>query len=406
MSELIDKCFSPAKINSLELRNRVIKAATFEGKTPDAVPTERLIDFHMGIAEGGTAMTTLAYCGAEADGRLAANMMYMGEYIRDPLTSMIQRIQSTGCKVSGQLAHCGGFSKNKELTKRRPKGPSFTLNMLGAPYGMFFAGGMNAADMEDFVSAYAEAATFMKSVGFDCIELHFGHGYGLSQFISPLTNRRKDEYGGSLTNRMRMPLRVLDAVRRAVGDDFPIIGKISLTDGVRGGINYDDAVEIASMLDKAGIDGIVTSGGTSSFNPMLMFRGDNMSKTMLEYEKNPMMRLVLRALGNSFFRNYPYEETYFLEQAKRVRDKVDTNVIYIGGVSTNESIEKVMGAGFDFIQLGRTLIADPSFVKNASADLNYKNPCTHCNQCVGLIDSPEGTHCVLPSAMPGTLKTG
>ena len=395
MSDALNKCFSPATINSLTLKNRIIKSATFEGMSPGAVPSERLNQLHCGIAEGGTAMTTLAYCGSEADGRLHENMMSMEEYVRDPLSQLIQNIHDSGAMVSGQLAHCGGFSKNRQLKRKRPLGPSFGLNMLGLAYGMIFTGAMTHKDIDNLVATFGEAAGFMKSVGFDCIEMHFGHGYGLSQFISPKTNKRSDEFGGSLSNRMKVPLRALEAARKAVGDDFPIIGKISLTDGVKGGIHYDDAVEIAKMLDQAGIDGIVTSGGTSSMNPMIMFRGDNMSKGMIEQEKNPIMKLGLMMMGPKLFRDYPYQEVYFLEQAKRVREAVQCNVIYIGGVCTNESIETVMNAGFDFIQLGRGLLADPNFVNNAVANNNYKNPCTHCNRCVAYIDHPEGIRCVL-----------
>lgn len=394
-SKALEQCFSTGQINSLSLKNRIIKSATFEGMSKDGIPSQRLKDFHLNIAAGGTAMTTLAYCGAEADGRLHENMMYMGEYIRSPLTTFIEELHQAGTKVSGQLAHCGGFSKNKKLQKTRPLGPSWGINMLGLAYGMFLTGKMNHRDIDQLVESFAEAATFMQSVGFDCIEIHFGHGYGLSQFISPITNKRKDEYGGSLENRMRLPLRVLAAVRQAVGDDFPLLGKISLTDGVRGGIHYDDAVQVAQMLDAAGIDGIITSGGTSSMNPMIMFRGDNIAHGLIENEKNPIMKLGLKLMGPKMFKDYPYKEMYFLEQAKKVRASVKCKVIYIGGVCSNTSLATLMQAGFDFVQLGRGLIADPDFVKHAQADKHYINRCTHCNRCVSLIDDPQGIRCVL-----------
>ncbi len=396
MSQPLDKCFSEARINGLTLKNRIIKAATYEGMTQNALPTQKLHKFHVDIAKGGTAMTTLAYCATEADGRIHSNMMYMDEYIRQPLSQLVDDIHSAGAKVSGQLAHCGNFSKNKDLNKSRPQGPSFTLNMIGLPHGMIFADAMSHKDIDQFIQTYENAARFMKSVGFDCIEIHFGHGYGLSQFISPKTNKRTDEFGGALKNRMKVPIRALAAVRKAVGESFPVIGKISLTDGVRGGSHYDDAVEIAGMLDEAGIDGIITSGGTSSMNPMIMFRGDTILQGMIKQEKNPLMRMGLKLMGPKLFREYPYHEIYFLEQAKRVRQRVKCNVIYIGGVSTNESISTLMQEGFDFIQLGRGLIADPDFVKHAMQNKNYINRCIHCNECVCLIDDPDGIRCTLP----------
>jgi 2,4-dienoyl-CoA reductase-like NADH-dependent reductase (Old Yellow Enzyme family) len=395
MSAMLDKCFSPAQLNGITLKNRIIKAATFEGKTPGGLPGERLRDFHVRVAQGDTAMTTIGYCAAEADGRINERMMYMDEYNRPQLQALIEDIQQAGSLVSGQLSHCGNFSGNKEFTGKRPMGPSRGINMLGLVKGLPFAGEMSHADIDRRVQVFARAAVYMKSVGFDAIEIHFGHGYGISQFISPKTNHRTDEYGGSLENRMRLPLRILEAVRKAVGDEYPILGKISMSDGVRGGVTYEESVEIASMLDKGGIDAIICSGGTSSMNPMLLFRGDSIVKGMIEQEKNILMKIGLKLMGPKLFKVYPYEEMYFLEHAKKIRDRVKCQVVYIGGVCTNDSIEQVMSAGFDFIQIGRGLLYDPDFVKNAMAQADYRNGCTHCNKCAALIDHPDGIRCVL-----------
>lgn len=393
MTQYLDKCFAPASLNGLQLPNRFIKAGTYEGMTPKGHPSQALQNFHERIAEGGIGMTTIGYCAVEADGRLNENMLYMHEGIRAPITSLINGIHAKGAKVSGQMGHGGGFSKNRELKRKRPLGPSFGLNALGVAFGMVFCDAMTHADIKAMVQAYHDAAVFMKSVGFDALEIHFGHGYGLCQFMSPKTNRRTDEYGGSLQNRMRLPLEVLAAVRKAVGESFPIIGKISLTEGVRGGLDYDDAVAISIMLDKGGIDGIITSGGTSTMNPMIMFRGGNMYKPMLAAEKNLLMKLMIRIAGPRLFKDYPYEELYFLEQAKRIREKVQCNMIYVGGASTNESFEQLMREGFDFIQLGRSLLSDPDLPRLAKANAGYKSRCLHCNECVATIEHPNGIHC-------------
>lgn len=388
-------CFSPGAINGLALKNRFIKAATFEGMTPGGIPSPRLKDFHCRIAQGGVAMTTLAYCAPEPDGRLHENTMFLDEHVRESLSSLIMDIQRAGTKISGQLTHCGSFTRNRQLRGKRSLGPSAGLNLLGMAHGMPFCSAMRTRDIDALVENFGRAAAFMKSVGFDCVELHFGHGYALCQFISPKTNRRTDEYGGSLENRMRLPLRVLEAVRDAVGDELPIIGKISLTEGARNGLKYDEAVEVARMLDGAGIDGIVTSGGSSTMNPMIMFRGDNISKALLEHEKNPLARLGIRLMRRRMFPDYAYRELYFLDHAKRVRDAVQCKVIYIGGAATRASFDTLMAQGFDFIQLGRALLADPDCVLHAQRVADYVNPCTHCNRCVGYIDHPEGIRCVL-----------
>ena len=389
----IADCFSPASINDLELKNRFIKAGTFENMTPSGVPGAALNNFHGTLADGGIAMTTLGYCAVEADGRLNEGMMYMHEGIRPQLTALVSDLHSRGTKVSGQMARCGGFSKNSELRRRRPLGPSFGLNGLGLSRGMLFCDAMSLSDIDELIQHYYQAAVFMKSVGFDALEIHFGHGYGLCQFMSPKTNKRKDNYGGSFENRMRLPLQVLAAVRDAVGNDFPLLAKISMTEGVRGGLHYDDAIEISKLLDSAGIDGIITSGGTSTMNPMIMFRGGNILPGMLRTEKSRVMRLALRMMGKSMFKDYPYHELYFLKQAKRIRDAVSCKMIYVGGASSNASFATLMEQGFDFIQLGRTLLSDPDLPNRAQTNANFISRCTHCNDCVSTIESPQGIHC-------------
>ena len=398
MSDYLQRAFSPATLGKLELKNRIIKAATFEGKTPDGVPGDLLLQFHKQIVRGGTAMTTLGYCTTEADGRINDQMLWIDEIHRRQLTDIISELKllAPQVKVSGQLAHCGNFSKNRKLQRlKRPLGPSRAFNMLGAAAGMPFAGAMTVHDIDYLVQTYYDAARLMKAFGFDAVEIHFSHGYGLSQFISPKTNRRTDEYGGSLANRMRLPLRALEAVRSAVGEDFPILGKMGMTDGIKDGLQFDEALEVASMLDAAGIDALICSGGTSSFNPMLYFRGDTLDKGLIEVEKNPLMKLGLKLIGPRMFRHYPYEENYFLEDARKIRDRVQCQMIYIGGCTELDSLEIVMKEGFDFVQLGRPLIKDPNYVNNAMADRGYQNGCIHCNRCATLIEAPGGIYCPL-----------
>lgn len=394
MADSLDRCFSEARINGLTLRNRLIKAATFEGKSPGGAPSDALIRFHERIGRGGIGMTTLAYCAAEPDGRIHENMLYMHEGIRTDLERFVRTVQATGARVSGQLGHCGAFTKNLEFRGKHPLGPSRGINPLGLGHGLSRVVEMTQSQIRQRVEVIGRAAAFMKSVGFDAIEIHFGHGYGVSQFISPKTNKRKDEYGGTLENRMRFGLEVLDEVRKNVGDQYPLLGKMSMTDGVRGGVTYDDAVEIAAMLDVGGLDVIVCSGGTSSMNPMLLFRGDSLAPGLIEHEKSRLMKIGIRLAAPFMFKSYPYEEMYFLEHARRIRDRVQCGVCYIGGVCTNDSIRTLMDAGFDFIELGRALIFDPDLPKRARERAGYENGCTHCNQCATLIEAPGGIYCV------------
>ena len=400
MSDLLDRAFSPVSLGPVELRNRIIKAATFEGKTPGGIPGEAFHQFHRQFCDGGVAMTTLAYCGAEADGRVSSDMMYMGDYIRPQLTDIISDLQSTGAKVSGQLAHCGHFSKNTDLQRlKRPKGPSSQFNKIGLTVGRPWADAMSEKDIDYMVDVFRDGALYMKDVGFDAIEIHFGHGYGLSQFISAKTNKRTDKYGGSLMNRMRLPLRVLEAVKKAVGDDLAILGKMSTTDGdgVKGGQTIEETVEVAAMLDGGGIDAIITSAGTSSHNVMHMFRGESIGPGMAETQSNYFMKTVFNVFGTKIFKSLPYHELYLLDDCRKIRDRVkNAKMVYIGGCHTMDSLEKVMSEGIDFVQLGRPLIKDPAYVNNAMTQRkSYENGCIHCNRCVPKIEIPGGVFCPL-----------
>ena len=404
MNPDLQRAFSPARLGKLPLKNRILKAATYEGKAPDGVPGQALLNFHKAIVGGGTAMTTIGYCATEADGRINDQMLWMDEIHRDALTHLCNELKAHApdARISGQMAHCGNFSKNRRLQRlQRPLGPSRMFSMLGASAGYPNSGAMTMQDIDYFVSTYARAATLMKAVGFDAVEIHFSHGYGLSQFISPKTNRRSDEYGGSLRNRMRLPLRVLEAVRKAVGDDFPILGKMGLTDGIKDGLHLPEALDVATMLDSAGIDALICSGGTSSFNPMVYFRGDTLDKGLIAVEKNPIPRLGLRLVGPRLFKHYPYRENFFLEEAKQVRDRVQCQMVYIGGCTELDSLATVMREGFDFVQLGRPLIKDPNYVNNAMGNSDYLNGCIHCNRCATLIEAPGGVYCPLNDELPG-----
>ena len=397
------KAFEPAQLGKLPLKNRIIKAATFEGMTPEGVPGERLLKFHKAIVDGGVGMTTLSYCTTEADGRIMDNMMWLDPKIEDELKTLIAELKKTGAKVSGQVTHCGHFSQLKNLEKATPpKGPSKMFVGIGLTVGRPVAPAMTDADIQHLIQTYYNAACFMKRVGFDALEIHFGHGYGLSQFISPKTNKRTDQYGGSHEKRMRVPLDCFAAARKAVGPDFPILGKISMTDAVKGGITYEQGIEVAKSLDAAGIDGIVPSAGTSIYNSMYLFRGKSPAKGMISMQINPFVKTLLKVMGPLMWKEYPYEPTYFLAASCQIKAAVKCPVIYVGGVSNRADIDRVMEEGFDFVQVGRPLVKDADFVKNAQADPNYDSGCTHCNYCVPLIQSPNGIRCVLNDSNPPT----
>jgi 2,4-dienoyl-CoA reductase-like NADH-dependent reductase (Old Yellow Enzyme family) len=404
MSPELQKLLSPAKLGGLELRNRVIKTATFEGLTPQAVPTQALTDFHVAVVKGGVGLTTVGQCNVSADARNLDNEMYLHDGIRGGLRQLTDAVHAHGGQVSAQFTHCGYFKLNKPVESTRVLSPSFKFNKLGAPYGRPFAYAMTHAEIDKTVTDYVRSAVMARETGFDAIEIMMCHGYLLNQFMSANINRRSDEYGGSLENRMRFPLRVVREMRAAVGRDFPLLAKINLDDACKGGLTIDDAVAIARMLDAAGIDGLVTSAGRSPGNTAFMFRGESPIPFMIERLSNPFMKLFLKLFGHLQFSYMPYQELYLLDMARQIRKAVKCSVIYLGGVSSVQGMETCMREGFDFVAMGRALINDPQMVNRIARDPGYKNGCTHCNQCVALIYDPEGVRCVLNSAGGGVAR--
>ncbi|MBX3024588.1 NADH:flavin oxidoreductase [bacterium] len=387
------RVFGPATLAGLALRNRVIKTATYEGMTPGGVPSPALTEHHRAIAAGGVGMTTVAYCAVSPNGRTFGEQMYLREAIVPALGELTAAVRGAGAASSLQLGHCGYFSKNRAMG-RRPLGPSRTFNGYGAMAGMPFARAMTAADIATVVEEFGRAAELAMLAGFDAVELHLGHGYLLSQFLSPAINRRRDQWGGSLDNRMRLPLAVLARVREAVGPRVPIIAKTNLRDGFRGGLELDDAVGVAQRLEAAGVDAIELSGGFTSRTPFYLFRGQRPLREMIEVEKSPLQRQVLRWFGRRVIREYPFEELFFLEQARAVRAAVRVPLILLGGILSLDNLETAMREGFDFVAMGRALIADPDLIARMQRGEATRSRCISCNKCVAEMDR-GGVRCVL-----------
>ena len=387
------RVFGPATLAGLALRNRVIKTATYEGMTPGGVPSPALIEHHRALAAGGVGMTTVAYCAVSPDGRTFAEQMYMREAIVPALGELTAAVRAAGAATSLQLGHCGFFSKNREISGK-PFGPSRAFNAYGLTAGMPLARAMRDADFAAVIDEFGTAAELALQAGFDAVELHLGHGYLLSQFLSPAINRRRDQWGGSLDNRMRLPLAVLERVRAAVGPRVPIIAKTNLRDGFRGGLELDDAVGVAQRLEAAGIDAIELSGGFTSLSPFYLFRGARPLKEMIEVEKSRLQKLALRFFGRRLIREYPFEEMFFLPEARAVRAAVKVPLILLGGILSVDNLEAAMREGFDFVAMGRALIADPDLIGRMQRGEATRSRCISCNKCVAEMDR-GGVRCVL-----------
>jgi 2,4-dienoyl-CoA reductase-like NADH-dependent reductase (Old Yellow Enzyme family) len=252
--------------------------------------------------------------------------------------------------------------------------------------GLVFSKEMTRDDMDRISDAFAESAAGLKEAGFDAVEVHMGHGYLLSQFLSPWTNRRKDEYGESIENRARFPLEVFQKVKQKVGSDFPVLVKLNLSDGFKGGFSLDDCKYVSLELEKRRCDAIVLSGGFTSKTPFYLLRGDVPLKGMIQNGEGIAEKLTMALFGPFMIKSYKFEPNFFLNQALEIRDTVKMPLAYLGGVNSAEDIGIVMDSGFEMIALGRPLIQDPDFVLKIESGEITESGCTRCNKCIVEMD--------------------
>jgi 2,4-dienoyl-CoA reductase-like NADH-dependent reductase (Old Yellow Enzyme family) len=388
--------FAPATLGPLTLRNRTIKAATFEAATPDGVVTDDLIEYHRRPAAGGVGMTTVAYCAVTPGGRTERRQIWMRPEAVAGLRALTDAIHAEGAAISAQIGHAGPVADARS-NKARALAPVRFFN----PIAMRFARRASRDDIADVVAAHANAARFAIESGFDAVEIHLGHNYFASSFLSPMINRRDDEYGGSLENRAKvarsMVLAVRSAVQKyAVGDRIAVTAKLNMSDGVRGGIAVEESLRTAKWLqDDGGLDAIELTAGSSLVNPMYLFRGDAPVKEFAGVFKPPL-RWGVRLMGRKFLREYPYREAYLLDQARLFRAELSMPLILLGGITNRETMDLAMAEGFQFVAMARALLAEPDLLNRIAADgdkRSVQSECTHCNQCMPTVYSH--THCVL-----------
>lgn len=392
----INVAFSAKRIgsSSLVLDNSFIKSATYEGMYDKGIPNQKLIDHHVALAKGGVGLTTISYGAVSADARTFEDQMYINELSLVPLKKLAEKVHAAGGKVSIQLTHCGFFSKNKKAKKILA--PSKLFNAYGFLSGLGFSNAMQESELEEVIEDFVRSAIALQSIGFDALEIHMGHGYLLSQFLSPLTNKRNDRYGGSIINRSRFPLEVVKRVVLAVGRDFPVLVKLNLDDGVKGGFSLEDCIYVSKKLEEIGCAAIVLSGGFTSKSPFYMMRGHIPLKGMIQNGSSWAEKITMSLFGPLIIKKYDFTPNFFLEKALKVRQAVSIDLVYLGGVDSRKGILEILDAGFNFIALARPLIHDPEFLIKIKEGLVEKSLCNRCNECIVEMDR-EGIRCVLSS---------
>lgn len=382
-------------LGPVELRNRTVKAATFEGRTPAGEVTDGLIDYHLAVAEGGVGLTTVAYLAVAPEGRTHREQVLVGPETRPGLSRLTEAIHQTGAKVAGQVGHAGPVANGRSNGVH-----ALAASRMPSPLSMQMVRSASEADLTRITRNYVDAARVLVSAGFDVLELHMAHSYLISSFLAPGLNRRKDEYGGALANRARLARQVARAVRDEVGDSAAVTAKVSVSDGFKGGVRTEESIELAQMLEADGtLDALQLSGGSSLMNPMYLFRGD-VPQEEFAATMPPLVRFGMKTpLGKGFLKHYDFEEAYFFDKASQFRAAVTMPLMLLGGINQLSTMERAMAAGFDFVAMGRALLREPDLVNRLQEGRQKAGRCIHCNRCMPTIYS--GTRCPeIPTLAP------
>ena len=378
--------FAPAALGPVRLRNRVIKAATFEGATPEALVTDALVDYHLRVARGGAGLTTVAYLAVAPEGRTDRHQIHLRDEALPGLRRLTDSVHAEGAAVAAQLGHAGPVANGRSNRRH-----ALSASGMPNPLSMQMVRSATESDIARVTRDYATGAQLAVRAGFDCLEVHLGHSYLLSAFLSPLLNRRKDRWGGSLDNRARFSRQVVGAVREAVGDDAAVTAKISMSDGARGSFGIEESVQLGRMLEADGaLDALELSAGSSLLNPMYLFRGDAPRREFAAAMPFPV-NLGMRVLGRRFLREYPFAEAFLLPYARRFRSALTMPLILLGGINRRDTVLQAMAEGFEYVAMARALLREPDLVNRMQHGDAEAGTCIHCNRCMPTIYT--GTHC-------------
>ena len=389
---MVNKLFTPYKLGPITLRNRFIRSAAFENMCEGNLPSQALYDYHVSVARGGVGMTTVAYCSVDRSGVSFDGQLFVRPEALPGLKKLTDAIHAEGAKASIQIGHCGNMT-HYATCHCMPVSADTGFNL----YSPTLHRRLKVSEIKALVKKFGEAVDFCREAGFDCVEVHAGHAYLISQFISPRTNHRHDEYGGSFENRVRFMNEVLDEVMLHAKDDMAVVVKTNMWDDCWGGSDINEGIRIAKEIAKHKVHGIILSGGTVSRSPMTILGGAMPIKTLAYYMPMKSMWWLKAALhipfvGNIMTPTVPFKELYFMPQAKRfqeaLRDEPTANsqqptLIYVGGVQSGDNCQQIMDEGFELFQFAHVLIKDPEFVNHVKANPHYHAGCNRSNYCVG-----------------------
>lgn len=360
----MSKVFESGVINGMELPNRFVRSATWEGMATEAgAVTSELIETMTTLARGGVGLIISSHAYVRPEGQASPWQLGVhNDELIDGLSSMASAIHECGGRTVMQLAHGGNFAV-EQLIQQPPLVVSDFEGLADSPRRE-----MTVRDIRELVDAFAQAAGRARAAGFDGVQIHSAHGYLLSQFLSPIYNKRQDEYGESARNRTRVHLEVLEAVRATVGEDYPVLIKMNCRDFAEDGLSLEDSVEIACLLTDAGFDAIELSGGLLTSKNLSPCRGGI---------------------------NSPDKEAYFKEEARLFRQELDIPLILVGGIRSFEVAEQLAEQELaDYASMSRPFIREPDLVNRWKAGDRRKASCKSDNLCFRPGLAGKGVYCV------------
>lgn len=383
------RLFEPYRLGPITLRNRFIRSAAFENMCTSNTPSQMLEDYHVSVAKGGVGMTTVAYCAVDLSGVSFDGQLYIRKEALPGLKKLTDAVHAQGAKASIQLGHCGNMT-HFYTCHCMPVSASNGFNL----YSPTIHRRLKVSEIHTLVKRFGEAVDFCREAGFDCVEIHAGHAYLISQFISPRTNHRHDEYGGCFENRVRFLNEILDEVMAHAGSDMAVVVKTNMWDDCRRGVPMEEGIRVAKEIAKHHVHGIILSGGTVSASPMTILSGAMPIKALAHYMPTKTMWWLKAALlcggGKMMIPTVKFQPLYFMEQAKRFQQEItDVPLIYVGGVQSGDDCQRIMDEGFELFQLAHVLIKDPEFVHHVQENIHYHAGCGRSNYCIGRMYTKE-----------------
>ena len=380
------KLFTPYQLGPITLRNRIIRSAAVENMARANNPTQELQDYHVSVARGGVGMTTVAYCAVDLSGVSFDGQLYVKDDIIPDMKKMTDAIHAEGAKASIQLGHCGNMT-HFYTCHCMPVSADTWFNL----YSPTIHRRLKVEEIKHLVKKFGEAVDWARECGFDCVEIHAGHAYLISQFIGRRTNHRHDQYGGSFENRVRFMNEILDEVMLHAKDDMAVVVKTNMWDDCWKGVSIEEGIQVAREIAKHKVHGIVLSGGTVSRSPMTILGGAMPHKTLAYYMPTKSFwwlkaALNLPGVAPIMMPTQPFHELYFMDKAKLFQQAlkdIDIPLIYVGGVQSGDNCRQIMDEGFELFQIAHVLIKDTEFVHHVQQNPHYHAGCGRSNYCVG-----------------------